>query len=62
MNKKGQLVINQLFNAFTSDIQLLPKLYQQLISEDYQKERVICDYIAGMTDNYAIQEYQTIYE
>ena len=62
MNKKGQVVIRHLFDSFTQDVQTLPEEYRQLISADYPKERVVADYIAGMTDTYAQKEYQTLFE
>ncbi len=61
MNKKGQLIIRQLFDAFTQDSRLLPDHYRARIGSDYLKERVVADYIAGMTDIYAQKEYQTIF-
>ena len=40
---------------------MLPPFYQDRIkSED--KYRVICDYIAGMTDRYALEEYKKFFE
>ncbi len=62
MNKKGQNIIDSLFNAFVADIKLLPKDYQTIISNAYSKERVVCDYIAGMTDTYAAREYESIFK
>jgi dGTPase len=61
MNKKGQLVINRLFKAFVDDKSLLPEIYQARISEDYPKERLVCDYVAGMTDTYAQSEFETLF-
>ena len=61
MNKKGQLIIRTLFDVFSEDLHLMPTDYQDMISEDYSKQRVICDYIAGMTDTFALKEYQSIY-
>jgi len=60
MNKKGQHIIRGLFKAFSEDTQLLPIRFQKKISS-LSKERVVCDYIAGMTDTYALKEYQSIY-
>lgn len=57
MNKKGQLIIEQLFTAFINDRGLLPEKVRDLICSDNSKERVVADYIAGMTDNYAHKEY-----
>ncbi|MDA1353287.1 MAG: deoxyguanosinetriphosphate triphosphohydrolase [bacterium] len=61
MNKKGQNIIKDLFIAFVEDRKLLPRHYQDCISSEYPLERVVCDYIAGMTDTYAEKEYDTIF-
>ncbi|MBT5855953.1 deoxyguanosinetriphosphate triphosphohydrolase [bacterium] len=61
MNKKGQLVIEDLFKAFQSDPKLLPQVYRERIKNE-PKERVISDYIAGMTDTFAIKEYEALFQ
>lgn len=64
MNKKGQQIIQRLFPAFLEDIRLLPSHFRERImkKEDATpKERVIADYIAGMTDGYALKEYNEIF-
>ena len=55
-------------NAFMEDIGLLPRDYQQA-AKDYEKQqaeagraRAVADYIAGMTDRYAITEYGRIFD
>lgn len=60
MNKQGQLIIQKLFQAFKKDQYLLPQKYQEKLKL-VPVERVICDYIAGMTDTFAEKEYQSIY-
>ena len=60
MSKKGQLLIRHLFTAFTNDRQLLPAKYREKLQKAEIKERVICDYIAGMTDTFAQREYDII--
>jgi len=30
--------------------------------EQYGRERVVCDYIAGMTDRYALDEYKRLFD
>ena len=40
---------------------MLDEGFQALI-ESRGLERTICDYIAGMTDRYAIEEYQKLYD
>ncbi len=60
MNQKGQKIIKELFEIFTSDVHLLPERYQEKIKASPSKERVICDYIAGMTDVYAKKEHNQL--
>ncbi len=68
MSKKAQHIIESLFTAFTTDPQLLPPETFQTVEKlrdskgDAGLTRGIADYIAGMTDRYAIGEYQRIYD
>ena len=55
-NKRGQDMIRDLFFAFQKDPKLLPKSHRLRI-KDSSVERVICDYVAGMTDVYAQKEH-----
>ncbi len=59
MSTKARHTIEMLFNAFRSDIRLLPPVYQTKYSQDGQQ--AIADYIAGMTDRYAIREYRRLF-
>lgn len=59
MTSKARRIIAELFNAFLTDPGLLPDDYQ---TENPDKQpRVIADYIAGMTDRYAIREHQRLF-
>jgi dGTPase len=60
MTSKAQRVVNDLFSAFVSNPRLLPPQY--LAFEDEEQTRRIADYIAGMTDRYAIREHQRLFE
>lgn len=51
---KAERVIGMLYEEYIDHIDLLPQEFQQLISDGEEKEIVVCDYIAGMTDNYAV--------
>jgi len=68
MTKKADRIIQDLFNGFMEDIHLLPpgqqKSVQQLEVEngDMGKARAVADYIAGMTDRYAIMEHKRIFD
>jgi len=58
MNKQGQLVIRHLFNSYMQEPQLMPIKHQNRISETCPISRVVCDYISGMTDNFAMKEHR----
>ena len=57
MTSKTQRIVRELFTAFTENPRLLPGEYQ---NPDQQARR-IADYIAGMTDRYAIKEHQRLF-
>jgi len=59
MSGKARRIISELFQAFYSDPQLLPPQFQRKAGED--RPRAICDYIAGMTDRYAIREHRRLF-
>jgi len=67
MTKKAADVIDALFNAFINDQRILPAeaLEHCNILRDKHSDRGlargISDYIAGMTDRYAIVEYERIF-
>lgn len=58
--EKAKRVINELFEYYLANIQLLTGEYAKYIQID-GKERAVADYIAGMTDNYAVSEYMRIF-
>jgi dGTPase len=59
MSTKAKRIINELFNAFVSDSRLLPPQFQRQAEED--QARAVADYVAGMTDRYAIKEYRRLF-
>ncbi|MBQ5949179.1 deoxyguanosinetriphosphate triphosphohydrolase [Massilia sp. ST3] len=60
MRVKASRVVRELFDAFMTDPVLLPPDYQ--VQGDVMKQaRKIADYIAGMTDRYAIREHKRIF-
>jgi len=60
MAVKAEKILRELFAAFTTDPQLLPTGVKAHLT-GHSTERVICDYIAGMTDRYAIGEYRKLF-
>lgn len=58
--RKAQRVIEDLYQALSSDIRLLPQR-QQKAAERYGLQRAVADYIAGMTDRFAIEEHERMF-
>ena len=66
MTSKARRIITQLFDAFIAEPALLPPDYQ-LPADDSataraHQTRKVADYIAGMTDRYAIREHRRLFE
>ncbi|CAF4212912.1 unnamed protein product [Rotaria sordida] len=62
MTLKCQKIIQELFKLYINNIDLLPFNWKELILDDEKsKATIVADYIAGMTDRFAIQEYQAFY-
>jgi dGTPase len=61
MAVKAERVISDLFNAFKQEPTILPEHFQNMV-EKRGLERTISDYIAGMTDRFAIEEHQKLFD
>jgi dGTPase len=61
MAVKAEKIITDLFTAYQAESTILPYHIQSLLLE-YGVERVICDYIAGMTDRFAITEHKKLFD
>ncbi len=67
MTRKAHQIIEALFDTFLEDNRLLPPEHQSYANTALQKEgktgqaRIIADYIAGMTDRYAINEHHKLF-
>ena len=59
MSSKAQRIISDLFAVFMQDVRLLPPPFQR--QEEQERARAVADYIAGMTDRYAIREHRRIF-
>jgi dGTPase len=61
MQVKAERILTDLFQAYRSESAILPRHVQEHI-EVRGLERVICDYIAGMTDRFAIEEHGKLFD
>lgn len=59
MANKASTIVQSLFKAFVDDPRLLPADYRH--EDEHRQARAIADYIAGMTDRYAIKEYKRLF-
>jgi len=68
MTTKAKRVVRELFEAFMDDPKLMPDEYREHALQagteggDARTARIVCDYIAGMTDRYAIGEHRRLFD
>lgn len=58
---KEERLLCELYAHYMGHIEILPEQYQRMHSEGEKKERVVCDYISGMTDQYAVAKYREFF-
>ena len=61
---RAQRVIRDLFNAFMNDEKLLPADWREdhPISDTSNYARQVCDFLAGMTDRYALDQHKRLFD
>lgn len=65
---KVERIVTDLFTAFMNNYKILPEEWQKRVEEagglanDRVLARVVADYIAGMTDRYAIREHERLFD
>jgi dGTPase len=68
MTSKARRVVQELFEGFFKDVSLMPTEHRDLALQAEGahgaagRARTVADYIAGMTDRYAILEHRRLYE
>lgn len=60
MQEKSKRLIEALFSIYIQDTRQLPPQFIEMVDE-FGKERVVCDYIAGMTDRFTQDEYERLF-
>lgn len=61
MTSKARRIISELFNAFMQEPMLMPPDYQEPGDEKAAQARKVADYVAGMTDRYAMREHRRLF-
>lgn len=59
---KAKRMLQELFNYYISRPGMMPEEYVAMMEQGEDREIVVCDYIAGMTDNYAVMKFQEAFE
>ncbi len=60
--KKAEQMVENLYHYYMENFEKLPDEFLRMAVENGEKkEQIICDYIAGMTDNYAVKTFQEIF-
>lgn len=54
---KAEELLAKLFSFYMENPEEMPEQFRKMLDEGEREERVICDYIAGMTDQYAIAKF-----
>jgi dGTPase len=63
MAAKARRVLTALFRAYTEEPAQLPFAVQaRLATADEPLARIVCDYIAGMTDRFALGEHARLFD
>ncbi len=61
MAQKAERVLESLFNAYLKEPRILPATVRKRMDRE-EPARVVCDYIAGMTDRFALDEYDRLFD
>ncbi len=63
---KGRMILERLFEAFTRDPRMLHPVTRErwdaMKGSERRQRRILCDHLAGMTDRYAMDLYQSMFE
>jgi dGTPase len=61
MQAKAEIFLRDLYRAYTGNLRMLPEEIQAQVPAG-GLERTVCDYIAGMTDRFALQEHSKLFD
>lgn len=58
---KAKHIVSELYKYYINDLEKLPMAYIERLEMGDSEKQIVCDYIAGMTDRYAIHAYMELY-
>ncbi|MDE6624912.1 MAG: deoxyguanosinetriphosphate triphosphohydrolase [Lachnospiraceae bacterium] len=59
---KAKRMLQELFGYYNQRPEAMPEEYLEMVEQGEERELVVCDYIAGMTDTYAVLKFQEAFE
>lgn len=59
--RKARTMLQEMYLYYSRHPEQMSREYQKLIAEGENRERVVCDYISGMTDQYAMAKFKEIF-
>ena len=62
MSSKAQRIMKEMFLVYLENPEQLPEKVLLRTPPETSMQRTICDYIAGMTDRYALDEYKKLFD
>ena len=62
VRRRAEDAVSRLFARYMSDPQALPSTWQIADSDRASRARHVCDFVAGMTDRFALQEYVRLFD
>jgi dGTPase len=63
MSSKARRVVRELFQLFLAEPDCLPSEWREMVGGDRgDAARVIADYLAGMTDRFALDEHRRLFD
>ena len=60
IQERAERMLTQMYGYFVRNVDKLPNPYLKLL-DNAGKERVVCDYISGMTDRYAVSVFENLF-
>jgi dGTPase len=60
MSVKAEKILTEIFQTYINEPSVLPS-HIQLLASERGLHRAVCDYLAGMTDRFAVDEYQRLF-
>lgn len=55
---KARELLRQLYFYYMNHLELIPEKYTRMLKAGEKTDRIVCDYISGMTDQYAITKFE----